>query len=358
MSISDIVRPEIRNLTAYQSAEQLDDTIRLNANEACWNNDAGKPGISLNRYPEVRPNELRSRLAKWYGVRDENLLVTRGSSEAIDLLIRTFCRAGQDNVVLTPPTFGMYRHYADIHGTTIVNVPLDANADFAIDCDALVAQCTPDSKLLFICSPNNPTGGLVPRSTILKLLESRRNQSIIVVDEAYIEFGDSASMAEFVNEYDNLAVLRTVSKALALAGTRCGCAIAGREIIELLDRVMPPYSMPTPAVRHVIDALTPERLELATVNVATTIAARDALTQSLRELPIVDRVWPSNANFLLVRFQDSQLVHRVTSNAGILLRQFVNQPGLENCLRITVGSSEEIAALMNVLSDIEVSKYA
>ena len=354
MSIANIVRPEIRNLTAYQSAEQMDDTIRLNANEACWNSDAGQPGISLNRYPEVRPHELRSRLANWYGVRDENLLVTRGSSEAIDLLIRSFCRAGQDDIVLTPPTFDMYRHYADIHGTGIVNVPLDLDKDFAIDCAALIAGCSSASKLVFLCSPNNPTGRPVPRSTILALLESRQNQSIVVVDEAYVEFGDAASIAELVNEYENLAVLRTVSKALALAGTRCGCAIASTEIIDVLDRVMPPYSMPTPAVRHVVNALAPERLELAMSNVAGTIAARDALMQSLRELPIVDRVWPSSANFLLVRFRDAQLVNRVTSDAGILLRQFPGQPELENCLRITVGSDEEIAALTDVLSSIRV----
>ena len=353
MSISNIVRPEIRDLTAYHSAEQMDDTIRLNANEACWSSDTGQQGIALNRYPDVRPLELRSRLAAWYGVQDENLLVTRGSSEAIDLLIRSFCRAGRDNIVLTPPTFDMYRLYAEIHGTGTVNVPLDTDKDFAIDCDALLAGCTADSKLIFLCSPNNPTGRLVPRSTILALLESRRNQSIVVVDEAYIEFSDSDSIAELVNEYENLAVLRTVSKALALAGTRCGCAIAGREIIDVLDRIMPPYSIPTPAVRHVINALAPARLELALSNVAETVAARDALMRNLRTLAIVDRVWPSSANFLLVRFHDAALVNRVASKAGILLRRFPGQTALENCLRITVGSADEIATLLDVLSSIK-----
>jgi histidinol-phosphate aminotransferase len=331
----------------------MDGAIRLNANEACWSGDTNQPGISLNRYPDVRPMELRARLAKWYGVRDENLLVTRGSSEAIDLLIRAFCRAGQDNIVLTPPTFDMYRLYADIHGTDIVSVPIDASRDFSVDCDALIAGCTPGSKLIFLCSPGNPTGRPVPRSTILALLEARRNQSIVVVDEAYVEFGDSDSMAELVNEFDNLAVLRTVSKALALAGTRCGCAIASSEIIDVLDRIMPPYSMPTPAVSHVIDAMEPERLELAMSNVAKTIAARSTLAESLRELPIVDRIWPSSANFLLVRFHDAQLVHRMASKAGILLRRFPEQPALENCLRITVGSNAEIATLLDVLSSIE-----
>lgn len=355
MSIAEIARPEIRRLCAYEPADRLANTIRLNANEACWTDEVEHSEFSMNRYPEVRPIQLRSRLAEYYGVGDENLLVTRGSSEAIDLLIRAFCRAGQDDIVLTPPTFEMYRVYANIQGTGIVNVPRIANKQFAIDLNALLSSCTAKSKLIFVCSPNNPTGQLVPYSTISTLLESRQDQSIIVVDEAYIEFSDSRSMAELVHQYDNLVVLRTTSKALALAGTRCGCAIACREIIDILDRVLPPYSFSTPAVRHVMAALGPHRLALAKQNIASTISARIDLTRRLSELPIVDRVWPSDANFILVRFHDGEIVKRRSERAGILLRQFKLEAGLENCLRITVGSSDEIAALLAMLSDIRVN---
>jgi len=352
MSITAIVRPEILGLVAYQSAEQKNNTIRLNANEASWDRIADNAELALNRYPEARPDDLRSRLAEWYGVRDENVLVTRGSSEAIDLLIRSFCRASLDNIVLSPPTFDMYRVYGEIHGAEVVNVPLTARNDFAIDCDALLEACTPDSKLIFICSPNNPTGQLVPQSKLLALLEARRGQSIVVVDEAYIEFSGTASMSALVNEYDNLAVLRTTSKALALAGTRCGCAIANREVIDVLDRVLPPYSMPTSVAREVVDALTSDSLALALLGINKTMVAREDLTGRLRELPIVERVWDSAANFVLVRFHDAALVNREAISAGILLREFGSQSGLDNCLRITVGNQQEIEILMELLSDI------
>jgi len=354
MTMTSLARPEILCLYGYESAEQLANTARLHANEASWSDSRAPFDQSMNRYPEIRPDALRSRLADWYSVPRENLLVTRGSSEAIDLLIRTFCRCGRDSIAITPPTFAMYQVYADIQGAQVLKAPLAVDDDYSVDCDMLIAACKADTKLIFVCSPNNPTGQLIPRATILTILESRRDKSLVVVDEAYIEFSRSNSMAEMLDNYENLVVLRTLSKALALAGARCGCVIARPEIIDLLDRVLAPYALSTPVIGCVMNALLPNRLAVAEKNIKATVAAHDRLAEQLRKLPVVERIWPSDANFLLVRFHDVDVVKQETADAGILLRHFGNEAGLSGCIRITVGSADENDMLINVLSNISV----
>lgn len=355
MTMTSLARPEISCLYGYESAGQRANTVRLHANEASWSGSGTPFDQPMNRYPEIRPEALRSRLADWYSVPRETLLVTRGSSEAIDLLIRTFCRCGQDSVTITPPTFTMYQVYADIQGAQVLKAPLVADDDFSVDCETLIAACKTDTKLIFLCSPNNPTGRLIPRATILTILEARRDKSLVVVDEAYVEFSRSNSVAELLDEYENLIVLRTLSKALALAGARCGCVVARQEIIDLLDRVLAPYALSTPVIDCVMNALLPNRLAFAAKNIKATVAARDELAEQLRKLPVVERIWPSDANFLLVRFHDVDVVRQATVDAGILLRHFSDEAGLSGCLRITVGSANENDMLINVLSNISVN---
>lgn len=355
MTMTSLARPEISCLYGYESAGQRANTVRLHANEASWSGSGTPFDQPMNRYPEIRPEALRSRLADWYSVPRETLLVTRGSSEAIDLLIRTFCRCGQDSVTITPPTFTMYQVYADIQGAQVLKAPLVADDDFSVDCETLIAACKTDTKLIFLCSPNNPTGRLIPRATILTILEARRDKSLVVVDEAYVEFSRSNSVAELLDEYENLIVLRTLSKALALAGARCGCVVARQEIIDLLDRVLAPYALSTPVIDCVMNALLPNRLAFAAKNIKATVAARDELAEQLRKLPVVERIWPSDANFLLVRFHDVDVVRQATADAGILLRHFSDEAGLSGCLRITVGSANENDMLINVLSNISVN---
>lgn len=355
MTMTNLARPEISCLYGYESAGQMANTVRLHANEASWSGSGTPFDQPMNRYPEIRPEALRSRLADWYSVPRENLLVTRGSSEAIDLLIRTFCRCGQDSVTITPPTFTMYQVYADIQGAQVLKVPLVADDDFSVDCDTLIAACKTDTKLIFLCSPNNPTGRLIPRATILTILEARRDKSLVVVDEAYVEFSRSNSVAELLDEYENLVVLRTLSKALALAGARCGCVVARQEIIDLLDRILAPYALSTPVIGCVMNALLPNRLAFAAKNIKATVAARDDLAEQLMKLPVVERIWPSDANFSLVRFHDVDVVREATADAGILLRHFSNEAGLSGCIRITVGSADENDMLINVLSNISVN---
>ena len=354
MTMTSLARPEISCLHGYESAEQMANTVRLHANEASWSGSRTPFDQSMNRYPEIRPDALRSRLADWYSVPRENLLVTRGSSEAIDLLIRTFCRCGQDSIAVTPPTFTMYQVYADIQGAQVLKAPLAADDGYSVDCDMLIAACKADTKLIFICSPNNPTGQLIPRATILTILESRRDKSLVVVDEAYVEFSRSNSVAELLDDYENLVVLRTLSKALALAGARCGCVVARPEIIDLLDRVLAPYALSTPVIGCVMNALLPSGLEFAKKNTEATVAARDELAEQLWKLPVVERIWPSDANFLLVRFHDVDVARQATADAGILLRHFGDEASLSSCIRITVGSVDENDMLINVLSKIQV----
>ncbi len=351
MSIDAIVRPEIATLKAYVTAEQVSATVRLNANEAPrspWQPDTRN---GLNRYPEIRPQRLQARLATLFGTDPATLLATRGSSEAIDALIRAFCRPYTDNVVVTPPTFSMYRVYADVQAAATINVPLRAENDFALDTAAVLDACTPETKLLFICSPNNPTGALVPREDILTLVRDRAGQSLVVVDEAYLEFSSAASVADEISRYDNLVVLRTLSKAWGLAGVRCGALLAAPEVLAMLERVLAPYSFSTPATDCLLEVLDSTRVPDARQLVEQTIAERARLGQQLSGLDCVRRIWHSDSNFLLVQFDDLEKVHRRVSEARILIREFSGDSTLDHCARITVGEPEENDLLLAVLAN-------
>ncbi len=347
MSIIHIARAELRALKPYSAAEQVDGTIRLNANEAAFRNAADRCRRPLNRYPEVRPARLRAMLASHYGVEDSCLLTTRGSSEAIDLLLRAFCRAGVDNVVTPAPTFSMYRHYADIQDAAIREVPLDRSGDFAIQAGALLAACDANTRLVFLCSPNNPTGTVLPRSTLTAILDSLADRTAVIVDEAYAEFSEEPSAIGLLGSHGNLIVLRTLSKALGLAGARCGALIGPPEVIRMLDAIQAPYAMATPVVECIEDALDPRHIDLARGNVRRTVAERDRLAAEFERLPIVRQVWPSGANFLFVRLEDAAGTLEMTRRAGILVRHF----GGENadCIRISIGSDEENDRLLDCL---------
>lgn len=346
MSIADLARPEIAQLQPYVTAAQRAGTIRLNANEA-----AVSPLVAdgeFNRYPEIRPDALQRRLAALYGVATDNVLATRGSSEAIDLLLRTFCRAYTDNIVVTPPTFSMYRVYADMQGISLRNVP--ANDDFTLDPAVIDAGCDAYSKLVFLCSPNNPTGGIVPRADVLALARAREGKSLVVVDEAYVEFSQLPSLAADVAEHPNLVVLRTLSKAYGLAAARCGAAIAAPETIELLARMLPPYAFSTPTTECLLQALSADALTQVDAFIAATLRERQRLEARLAVLDSVRRIWPSHANFLLVQFSDLAHVQELVSNANILIRLFDGYPMLQNCARITVGTREENDLLLAALA--------
>jgi histidinol-phosphate aminotransferase len=351
MTIAELARAELRALEPYEAAQQVADTIRLNANEAPWSSAADRFRRPLNRYPEIRPRGLAQALGDYFACEPSRLLVTRGTSEAIDLLIRAFCREGQDNIVTTSPTFSMYGHYAAVQGAELRTVETRPADNFAIDVDALLAACDERTRLIFICSPNNPTGTLVPRAALQDLLQTRGERSAVVVDEAYIEFSGQPSAVELLPEFANLVVLRTLSKALAFAGARCGAVMGPGDVIRILNAIQAPYAMSTPVVECVEDALQTAAIDDARNRIAEIVAERQRLTAAMSSFAAVETIWPSAANFFLLRVADSAAVLREARNRGILLRDFGNS--LPGCIRITVGGPPENDRLLELFADLD-----
>lgn len=350
-TVAALARSEIRNLHAYQSAAACDHGIKLNANEspvATGTDDV----YGLNRYPSRRPAALTQLMADHYGVAAENVLVTRGSSEGIDLLVRSFCSAGEDNILQTPPVFGMYQVYASVQGARTINVPLRIESKFTVDTRALLSACDVRTKLIFLCSPNNPLGNVVPRGDILKILRARTGRSVVIVDEAYIEYSNTESLTSLVGEFDNLVVLRTLSKALALAGTRCGAVIASAGLIRLLDGVLAPYALSSPVIASVEQALSAGQLALSRLAIHNTINERERLHRELAACSAVQKVWPSQANFLLVRFESLDEVECCLDDAGIAIRTFGDEALLSNCARITVSLKHDNDCLIEALRSL------
>lgn len=343
-------RDDLLGMRGYKAGAQAPGSIRLNANEVPDRDDGVRFSTPLNRYPEVHPRRLRQRMADTFSVDAENLLVTRGSSEAIDVLVRTYCRAYRHSILTMPPTFEMYGFYAAVQGAELIEVALDADNGFRVDFDAVAARCTDATRLIVICTPNNPTGSVVPITDILALAENRKGQSIVVVDEAYVEFSDAPSMTDIATSHDNLVVLRTLSKAQGLAGARCGAVVANAGVIELLGKVLPPYSFPTPVVDAVLGALTDARMAESKNAIEEIRRERDRLYDELANAAQVDKAWPSQGNFILVQFRDAERVCQHFRDAQILVRDYSHNALLKNCVRITIGSRNENDALLGAMS--------
>ena len=347
--VTELARPEIVALKAYEHAVWEPALERLHANELPWRSFSDDSVAGLNRYPEPQPRALVERLASLYDVSPESVLVGRGSDEAIDLLVRGFCRAGQDSVVICPPTFGMYSVAARIQGAHVLTVPLRADAGFALDEQAVLDQCKRDVKVVFLCSPNNPTGNLLSGDSVLGLTRALAGRAVVVVDEAYIEFSDAQSLARRIPEFPHLAILRTLSKAYALAGARCGTLIADPEVIALLRKVIPPYAIPQLCMEAVLKALEPAQIAVSKTRLDVIRAERQRMLAALPSCSNVTRVWPSAANFMLAEFADAPLALARSRGARLLIRDVRGYPGLDRCLRITVGSPEQNNRLLDAL---------
>jgi histidinol-phosphate aminotransferase len=342
-------RPEIRALQPYASARALADAagILLNANENPWP-PAADGGLGLNRYPDPQPAELRERLADLYGVDARHLLITRGSDEGIDLLQRAFCRPGVDRVLVSPPCFGMYALSARVQGAEIVEAPLvDRGACFALPDD--LGRAAAECRLAFLCSPNNPTGNTIPVERVAELAARQSSVGLVVVDEAYVEFAPETSVLSLLAGHRNLVVLRTLSKAHALAGCRLGAVIADPSVIDLLRRIIAPYPLPTPTVAAALAALTPEALSAQREHLEALAHEKSRLIAALDDHPGIVRVWAGHANFVLIRAGDGKRLVHDAARAGIRLRDQSAQPGLADCVRITVGTPEETGALIEFL---------
>lgn len=350
LPILRLARPDILTLEPYQHAAWLPSLERLHANEMPWRASTDATGAGMNRYPEPQPPELIQRLAELYGVQPDQVLAGRGSDEAIDLLVRAFCRAGQDSVIITPPTFGMYKVAAKIQGAGVIDVPLLKEQGFALDRMRVAAAITPTVKLVFICSPNNPTGNLVDAAAIDGLCQDLTDRAIVAVDEAYIEFARATSLASLLSRYPNLVIFRTLSKAYALAGARCGVLLAHAQIVSLLRRIIPPYALPTHTVEAVLEATSAAGRTEAAIKINTVLEQREILAAGLRRSPLIRKVWPSDANFLLAECTDAERVLAAARSVRLIIRDQRSQALLPHCVRISVGTPEQVERLLGALS--------
>lgn len=353
-SVLDLVRPDLRAFAGYSSArrEKVSGHVWLNANESPWTSSADASG-RLNRYPEPQPAALRDRLAALYGVAAEQTMVTRGSDEGIDLLVRAFCRAGIDGVLIAPPCFGMYAVCARVQNAPLVEVPLIDEGDrFALDLTAFEDLIRGgDVRVVFVCSPANPTGQAVSRKDILRLAKACAGRAILVVDEAYAEFSSERSVVDLIGPHPHLIVLRTLSKAHALAGARIGTVIADKDVIAVLRSLQAPYPVPAPSGKAALDALSEVPLAEARARIATTLREREALRKALRSVPGVSAVYASEGNFLLVRFADADAAFERLLAAGVVVRDMRAMPQLGDALRISLGTPEENAAVLAALRE-------
>lgn len=347
-----LIRADLKEFVPYRSArdENKIGNIWLNANESPFYQE--DQGVSLNRYPEKQPSDLLACVAKLYNVQTNQLLLTRGSDEPIDLLIRLFCTAAKDAVLICPPTFGMYAVCAKLQNAQVIEIPLLKEADFRFDIDKVIAAMQANLKLLFLCSPNNPTGNLIDANDIKRLCEAYAKNSMVIVDEAYIEYASSKSLISLINEYENLVVLRTFSKAYGLAGVRCGTLIGQAELVACLRQIIAPYPIPSPVAKIVCEKLSPTAEQVLSEQLSLIQSEREKLAVALRNLSCVLTVWQSEANFLLVQVRNARAVLTACAKKGVVIRHLTDKALLDNCIRISVGLPTENNLIITVLSQV------
>lgn len=340
-----LIRENIRDLVPYSSARDEYTgaaSIFLDANE----NAFGSPlPAAYNRYPDPLQLRLKEAVGRIKGVTPEHIFLGNGSDEAIDILLRAFCRPGKDNVIVLPPTYGMYEVSARINDVEVRKVPLLPG--FQPDLDGIAGQVDEQTKLIFICSPNNPTGNSFRRDAIETVLNNF--DGLVVIDEAYINYSRHRSFTGELGEYPNLVILQTLSKAWGLAGLRVGMAFASREIIRVFNKVKPPYNVNEASQQLALEAIA--NLEQVNNWIRETISEREKMARMLAELPFVQVVYPSDANFLLVRTTAPENIYAHLVRQGIIVRDRSRVTLCEGCLRITVGTPEENGTLAGALKD-------
>jgi histidinol-phosphate aminotransferase len=348
MSIEELARKNVRDLTPYQSARRLGGKgdVWLNANEFPTAVTFDLSQQTLNRYPECQPKAVIDNYAQYAGVKPEQVLVSRGADEGIELLIRAFCEPGKDAILFCPPTYGMYSVSAETFGVEYRTVP--ALENWQLDLQA-IADKLDGVKVVYVCSPNNPTGQIINPQDLRVLLEMTRDKALVVADEAYIEFCPQATLSTWLADYPHLVVLRTLSKAFALAGLRCGFTLANEDVIALLMKVIAPYPLSTPVADIAAQALSPQGINAMRERVAQILAERQYLVTQLREIPCVEQVFDSETNYILARIRASSAVFKSLWDQGIILRDQNKQPSLSGCLRITIGTRDESQRVIDAL---------
>lgn len=338
------VRPNIRTLTPYHAArDDFHEGILLDANE----NSMGPavPGDQpLHRYPDTRLYNLRKRWADFRGLKPEQVFLGVGSDEAIDLLMRIFCEPGRDDILITPPTYGMYKVAARINNVGVSESEL--TSDFQLNARSVLSRVTQSTKLIMLCSPNNPTGNVLDQKEIERILQDFNR--LVVVDEAYIDFSGTGSLAGLLEKFPNLILLQTLSKSFGLAAIRMGAALAHPKIIDWMLKVKAPYNVNQLTADIAMQAFA--NIEQMQKNVRDILTERGRLTTALAEHPHVEKIYPSDANFLLVRFRDAIKWHKLLAKRGVIVRYRGDQLHCDNTLRITVGTHEENTLLLDELN--------
>jgi histidinol-phosphate aminotransferase len=350
--VDKLICENLKVLKPYESARRIfaggdsDSETWLNANESPFANDFNIDTSHFNRYPDCQPQSVLIPYAEYAGVQANQLLVSRGADEGIELLIRTFCTPGKDSILICPPTYGMYAISAETCNVGIEKVPL--NTDFSLDIPAINAY-QGKVNLVFICSPNNPTGTSIDKAQLKQVLEHFADSALVVVDEAYIEFDASNTWATELMTYPNLVVLRTLSKAFALAGLRCGFTLANSDIIQSIMKVIAPYPMPEPVAQIAAQALSTTGLEQMSEQVEYLQQQKQWVKQRLSQFPALKLVGDDKANFILFRHPQKQALMDFLVTNSVLIRDQSKQVSLDNCLRITLGTqqqNEKLLALM------------
>ncbi len=340
-SVNSLIRKNVRDLKPYSSARdeyEGESAVFLDANE----NPYFPP---LNRYPDPRQRALKIKISDMRSVNQDNIFLGNGSDEAIDLLIRAFCEPGRDNIVSIDPSYGMYEVAASINGVEYRKVPL--KDDFGLDTLAIREGSDSNTRIIFLCSPNNPTGnsfGYADINGILKWFGG-----ILVVDEAYIDFSDKPGFLPEIDLREKLVVLQTLSKAWGRAGIRLGMAFGNEDIIRVMNKIKPPYNINSLTIREAMNTL--EKEDEKNKRVEQIIKTRNKLSGKLAELPMVRRIYPSDANFLLVQVDDADAVYNHLSANNIIVRNRSQARGCENCIRITIGTGKEVELLLEALNN-------
>lgn len=344
-NLEKITRENIKKLTPYSSARDEfsgEAKVFLDANE----NSLGSPLTKwYNRYPDPHQRAIKEKLGRIKGIAPEHIFLGNGSDECIDLLFRSFCEPGKDNVVICPPTYGMYEVSANINDIAIRKAPL--LEDFQLNLVHLETLVDANTKLIWLCSPNNPTGNALNRADIEMVLNNFNG--IVVIDEAYINFSKQKTFIQELVDYPNLVVLQTLSKAWGLAGLRLGMAFASAGIIEILDKVKPPYNINQATQELVLKALE----EVGQVNdmIRILVDMREAMAEVFRSMPTVEKVYPSDANFLLVKIKEARNIYEFLLTKGIVLRDRSNVTLCEDCLRVTIGTEKENTLLVEAMHE-------
>ncbi len=343
-NLNSLIRPNVKRLKPYSTARDdfkdfEKDMVFLDANENPFNN-------GVNRYPDPQQCKVKTALSQVKGIPTQNILLGNGSDEILDLIFRVFCEPNQDNVVILPPTYGMYGVLADVNAVEVIKVELDKN--FQPRVEEILNNSNAMSKILFLCSPNNPSGNSFNRETIETLI--RKFKGIVVIDEAYIDFTNQESWLNRLTEFPNLVVTQTLSKAYGMAGIRLGICYASEKIISTLNKIKPPYNVNQLTQQKALEGLLMQEGLMREVKIIK--QQRDLLISKLKAIDFILKIYPTDANFILVKVDDANKRYSQLIEKGVVVRNRTREPLCENCLRLTVGTQEENIKLINVLKEL------